>query len=129
MSVGSRLGRLEFLKGRGAPWIETLRSWLLVAMGASATGRWVFELSREWSAAILIVVPILGEVLALVLGVVMARFGVIQAHYAAARDLDPYRQEHLQLLREIRDELRRDDDQREERRNAIDSHLRTLHRP
>ena len=103
VAFGARLGRLNFLRERGLPWVEMLRSWLLVAMGASATGRYVFDLSPRWSAVLLIVVPIVGEASALVLGIVMARTGVIQAHYRAAQELDPYRAETLKLLREIRD--------------------------
>lgn len=103
MTWGARVGRLNFLRERGLPWVEMLRSWLLVAMGASATGRFVFDLSPRWSAILLIVVPIVGEAGALILGIVMARTGVIQAHYRAAQELDPYRADTLRLLREIRD--------------------------
>lgn len=99
---GARLGRLDFLRQRGLPWIEMLRGWLLVAMGASATGRFVFDLDRTWALALLIVVPIAGETCALLLGLWMARTGMIQAHYQTAAQLDPYRSEHLALLREIR---------------------------
>lgn len=107
MTWGARLGRLDFLRQRGLPWIEMLRGWLLVAMGASATSRFVFDLDRTWALVLLVVVPIMGEAAALLLGIVMARKGVISAHYGAARDLDPYRTEHLALLREIRTLLTR----------------------
>ena len=107
MTWGARLGRLDFLRQRGLPWIEMLRGWLLVAMGASATSRFVFDLGLAWSLTLLIVVPILGEAAALALGIVMARKGVIQSHYLTAAQLDPYRSEHLALLREIRTLLTR----------------------
>ena len=75
---------------------------LLAAMGAAATSRFVFDLDRTWALVLLVVVPVAGEAAALLLGIVMARKGVIQSHYATASQMDPYRTEHLALLREIR---------------------------
>lgn len=105
MAWGERLGRLEFLRGRGDPIVEMARRWFLVAMGASATGRFVFDLTREWSAALLVLIPLVGEGATILIGVLMARWGIVQGMYASARDLDPYKAESLALLREIRDLL------------------------
>ena len=108
MAWGERLGRLEFLRSRGDPIVEMARRWLLVAMGASATGRFVFDLGREWSAALLLLIPVAGESATILIGVLMARWGIVQGLYRAARDLDPYKVESLALLGEIRDLLSRE---------------------
>ena len=111
-TLGSRLGQLEFLKAKGEPVVDIARRWLLVAMGASATGKFVFALSDRWNLVLLVLVPILGELAALGLGLLMRRAGVIESHYAAAYHLDPARHlpvERLEaveaLLREIRDQV------------------------
>lgn len=105
MAWGERLGRLEFLRGRGDPIVEMARRWFMVAMGASATGRFVFDLTREWSAALLVLIPLVGEGATVLIGVLMARWGIVRAMYGTARDLDPYKSESLALLGEIRDLL------------------------
>lgn len=106
MTWGARLGRLDFLRQRGDPWVAVIRRWLLVGAGASTFGKFILDFDRLWSILALVVVPPMVEAAGLVLGVWMARKGIVQGSYAAARDLDPYRAEHLALLREIRDRLK-----------------------
>lgn len=101
MSLGHRLGHWDYLRVKGEPLVEMVRRWLLVAMGASATGKFVFQLSTEWSVGLLVAVPLVGEGLATGLGWLMARYGVVQSHYQTALDLDPYRSESLRLLAAI----------------------------
>ena len=106
-TIGSRLGQLEFLKAKGDPVVDIARRWLLIAMGASATGKFVFALGDRWNLALLVLVPVLGELAAVLLGLLMRRAGVIESHYRLAYDLDPARRLPVERLDGIGADLAR----------------------
>lgn len=100
------LGRMDFYRGKGDPWIEMFRRWLLIGMGASATGKFVFNLSDGWNIAVLVAIPIAGEAIAVLVGWALARSGSITSHYQIAHNLDPSRRLPVERLEEVRDILR-----------------------
>ena len=100
------IGRADFYRNKGDVWVEMLRRWLLIGMGASATGKFVFNLSDHWNVAALIAIPILGEFMAVIVGWWLSRSGSVTSHYQLAHNLDPSRHLPVERLEEVRDLLR-----------------------
>jgi len=123
--LAEAVGAFQYYKGKSALIIESVRGWV---MPSAATGAFTKYLGFETSTAIqaaLIIAPLV-EFLGFLLGRFMWRHGGVEKEYQLSLDRDPYKRQSLALLEGIREELRRGDNERVERRNAIDSHLRTL---
>ena len=99
------LGHIQFYRGKGAPWIEVFRPWI-VPMVFSGAGAKYLGLQTRWAVLLAVALPVLTEVLAVLLGRWEHRVGATEAHYRLASEVDPYKAESLALLREIRDRLR-----------------------
>ena len=123
--LAEAVGAFQYYKGKSALIIESVRGWVTPS---AATGAFTKYLGFETSTAILaavIVAPVV-ECLGFLLGRFMWRHGGVEKEYELSLLRDPYKRRSLDLLEQIRDELRREDEERAERRTAIDAHLRTL---
>lgn len=105
--LGIWWGAFEYYHGKGNPWVEMVRRWLLIAMGASATGRFVFDLPTRWNLVLLMAIPVLGEAVAALLGLLMHRVGSIEHHYLIAYREDPARHLPVERLEAVQASLGR----------------------
>ena len=104
MTFGERLGRLQYLRGKGSVTLEILRPWVLPALGGGAALKYL-GLSTPWALGVMVGLGVVMEAGAVVLGWIEYRSGATRAHYKLAGETDPFRSEQLALLREIRDRL------------------------
>lgn len=105
MSRGDRLGRIWYWRGKGEVWIGVFRQWLLPVMGSAGVTHYLGV--PAWAAVgAWIVVALLAETAAVVLGWFEHRSGATAANYRIAAETDPYKVEHLALEREILAALR-----------------------
>ena len=98
--IATAAGRFQHLRGKGAFWVELVRTWI---MPAAAVGAYVLYLGQpKWvSVVAAVVAPVLIEVV----GTLIARFlyhhGGQAADYQMAYDTDPWKKDTVAELRHI----------------------------
>jgi len=90
-NLGPRLGRFQYLRGKSQFWVEGVRQWILPSGGAAAVANKVFNVSQEWSFAIMLLFPLVVETLGYLWGSFLWRRGGIFEEYSLALQKDPYK--------------------------------------
>lgn len=102
--VARALGTFYFLRGRGTWFVELVRGWLAPAGVAGGLTKYLGA-DTAWSLAVAAGIPIVVECLGYLLGRFLYQRGGIEQDYLMALTKDPYRQESLDLFRQISQDL------------------------
>ena len=103
--LGTFLGRALFLKGKGAPWVEMFRPWIVPMVFSGAGAKYV-GLPTHWAVALAVIIPVVIELVAVLIGHIEHRSGATEAHYQLAADTDIFKRESLERLAKIEGEVR-----------------------
>ena len=102
--ISAAAGRLQYLRGKGAFWVELVRSWVMPGAAAGAFAKYL-GVGGRWAVAVAVIVPVVVEILGFLIGRFLYRHGGVQADYRMAYDADPYKTESIAELRRIRETL------------------------
>lgn len=105
-SLSAAAGRLQYLRAKGAFWVELVRSWVMPGAAAGAFAKYL-GVGGRWAVAVAVIVPVVVEVLGFLMGRFLYRHGGVRADYKMAYDADPYKTESIAELRRIRETLDR----------------------
>ncbi len=102
--IAEAAGRFQHLRGKGAFWVELVRTWI---MPGAAIGAYVLYLGQpKWVS---ITAAVAGPVLIEIIGTKIARFlydhGGQEEDYRMAYDKDPWKKDTVAELRQIRTTL------------------------
>ena len=103
-SLSAAAGRVQYLRSKGAFWVELVRSWVMPGAAAGAFAKYLGVHGR-WAVAVAVIVPVVVEVLGFLMGRFLYRHGGVQADYRMAYEADAYKVESVAELRKIRETL------------------------
>ena len=104
MTWGARTGRVWYFRHKGARFTDALRQWTVPIAGIAAGGKFL-GLQSRWALVVALVIPIIVEGVAVVIGWWEHRSGATETEYRMALETDPFRSTSLHLYGEILKEL------------------------
>lgn len=102
--LATAAGRFQHLRGKGAFWVELVRTWI---MPGAAIGAYVLYLGLpKWvSVTAAIVGPVVIEVIGTKIAKVLYTHGGQEEDYRMAYEKDPFKKDSVAELRRIREAL------------------------
>ena len=102
--LSAAAGRLQYLRGKGAFWVELVRSWVMPGAAAGAFAKYLGVQGR-WAVAVAVIVPMVVEILGFLIGRFLYRHGGVRADYQMAYEMDSFKTDSVKELRRIRQTL------------------------
>ena len=100
------LGRLYAYRNRGDQWMSVARQWIMPVMTGAGVTKYL-GVQTKWSLLMWLGIAIACEVCSTTIGRWAQTSGATQADHQLLLDVDPFRRQSIDLLTEIRDELRK----------------------
>ena len=104
MALGARAGKIAYWRMKGSRATDVVRAWTLPIASVAIGGKFL-GLQSRWAVVGAVVLAVLVELAAVVIGWLEHHSGATAAEYDLAKLTDGYKVESLALLREIRDRL------------------------
>ncbi|MDP3768356.1 MAG: hypothetical protein Q8S13_10100 [Dehalococcoidia bacterium] len=95
---------MQFLRNKGAWYVETIRAWITPAAASGAVAKYL-GLQSRWSVVVAIALPVIVEAAGYVIGRWLYNRGGVFADYQMAMQADPYKVRSIELLEAIRARL------------------------